>query len=568
AFAGIFSVSKVPVGAYSVAQFGPGQSNFALYSDGCVNILSNKLETIAGNTYVNECTLNPAGNGAFCTYTEGPSASPRLGASSGTATFGPYATLPTTVLSLQTVAGCRLPAAPAGTEFATGNIIKSPYEESPPAYAPPPNIPIANLGPATPTHSCRAHAGTAGNRSVNELGNDPNDCYDPGAYTTIGLGSPIANNLNSGVYHIYGDTTNSCYTSQTDINCASVLFGGNTLNANYNDVVHRCWTNPSLPLAGNFTAPCPDGFIDNPTSGLVDPRCAAAPGCPGVFLTPPAFALTPLATTAGGALDPAGLGTTYYVRVTALDGFGESLSTERSITVAAVPPGTGGIRVTLTGLSPRATSYNIYGPSLTPGTELQNGATFAALPLGQSQILTALQGSGPTYPVFDTSACPVGFCNIPNPGEHFGVTFVLEGKAGVCIGDLSSDGLHCDDTDANTVVMLSPFCGGGFSSQGSGAAATEACNPSGASSNDGSFVFYGPTQGTLRLGGKALGVTLGVTGVIDTPRAFLDIDEGRFHVVPGQVIVHNVDIDSVNLLDPLVYFGLGPLPPISVRLIQ
>ncbi|HEV1997914.1 MAG TPA: hypothetical protein VGR61_07290, partial [Candidatus Dormibacteraeota bacterium] len=404
-----------------------------------------------------------------------------------------------------------------------------------------------------------------GNGSKDEAGGDPGDCYDPGAYSTIGLSSPIANNLNPGVYHIYGDSTTGCYTSPSDINCAAVLFGGNTINANFNDVAHTCWAAPQqFPAAGIFTVPCPDGFIDDPTSGLVDPRCAAPPGCPGLPLTPPAFSLT--ASAVNGNLDPVGSGTTYYVRVTATGGFGESLSTESSVNVVS-PANAGSIRVTVTGVSPGATGYRVYGPSLTPFAELLSPVTFNLGP-PPYLTLTDLQATGSSYPLFDKSYCP-GFCNVPgNSGENYGVTFVLEGKASVCVGELDVLGVHCDDTDQHPVVLLSPFCAGGFSASGTGASATQVCNSSGPSSNDGSFVFYGPTQGSLRLGGKGTGVTLGVSGVIDTPRAFLDIDEGRFHVVPGQVVVHQVNIDSVNALDPLVYFGLGPVPPIPVRLIQ
>lgn len=566
ALAGIFSASQVNAGAFSVAQYGPGQPSFALYSDGCVNITSNKLESIAGNMYINECSLNPQGNGAFCTYTEGPSASPRLGASSGAAVYGPYANLPTTILSSQTVAGCTVPASPAGTEFATGNVIKAPEEESPPAYSPPPNIP-ATLLAASATNSCRAHIGVLGNAvqgngTKDALGNDPHNCYDPGEYTTIGLASPIANNLNPGVYHILGDNTTGCYTSSSDLDCTAVLFGDNTLNANYNDVLHKCWANPQIPAAGTFSAPCPDGFIDDPTTGITDPQCA--PGCPATALTKPTFTLT--ASALGGFLDPIGTGTTYYVRVTAKNGFGESISNEVSVNVVS-PLHTGSITVQLTGASVGATGYNIYGPSIAPATELLSGATFnAAVP--PSATLTSIPVNTALFPLFDSSACP-GFCNIPlRPTENYGVTFVLEGKASVCLGELNGDGIHCDDTNTHPLVLLSPYCASGFTAAGSGTSATQLCNSTSASSNDGAFVFYGPTQGTVLLGGQGTGVTMGITGVLDLPRAYLNIDEGRFHAVPGQVIVHNVDIDSVNLLDPLVYFGLGPPPPISVRLIQ
>ena len=308
-----------------------------------------------------------------------------------------------------------------------------------------------------------------------------------------------------------------------------------------------------MPSTGSFTAPCPDGFIDNPTFGITDPQCA--PGCPLVALTPPTFSL--VASASGGSLDPAGIGTTYYVRVTAYNNFGETLSTELSVSVVSLLH-VGSITVAITGATPGATGYHVYGPSTVSGLESLNGVS-----LSTTAKLTVPAVGGLTFPLFDTSACP-GFCNQPTADQanNHGVTFVLEGKASVCIGTLSGE--HCDDTSSNPMVLLSPYCASGFTATGG----TSICNQPSAFTTDGTLLFYGPTQGTIRLDGPATGVTLGFTGVMDTPRAFLDIRKGKFHAVPGQVIVHNADVDSVNVLDPLIYFGLGPPPPIQVRILQ
>ena len=557
ALAGLFSFNSVPVGAYSVAQTGPGLSTYGLWSDGCVRILSGKAEVMGGDAYINECTLTP-NSGAFCTFATNASG-PRQRGSSGISNFGPFARFPATILPLQTIAGCT--GAAGGSQAATGNILQSGAEQPPPQYAPPPGIPTSTA----PVPATIATGVACKNGSRDATGAIARNCYNPGAYSTIGLTSPIANNLNPGVYHIYGDPTSDCYTSTNDtpINCTAVLIGDSTFNANRNDLVHQCWKAPNVPSTNSFTAPCPDGFIDNPTFGITDPQCA--PGCPLVALTPPTFSLAASAT--GGSLDPAGTGTTYYVRVTAYNGFGETLSTELSVNVVS-PLHTGSITVAITGATPGATGYHVYGPSTVPGLETLNGIS-----LSSTASLTVPAVGGITFPLFDTTACS-GFCNTPGtdpvgqPLTQYGVTFVLEGKASFCIGTYDSDSGHCNDTNTHPVVLLSPSCASGFVTAGSGSAATTVCNQPSAFTTDGTMVFYGPTEGTIRLGGIGAGVTLGFSGVMDTPRAFLDIDEGKFHAVPGQVIVHNVDIASVNALDPLVYFGLGPPPPIQVRILQ
>lgn len=555
ALAGLLSVPQVSVGALSVAQAGAAQPNYALYSDGCVKVLSSKTEVIAGDAYVNQCTVSP-GSGAFCTYGEGPSnpTNPRLGSSAGDMTYGPYSTLAPTLVPLQTRAGCTSAAPFAGKQLATGSILHSGIEESPPTFAPPPSVPTCAPG------TCAVALATAAclNGTRDSTGAPATGCFSPGAYTTIG---PIANNLNPGVYHIYGDPSSSCTRSTNQTNCAAVYFSGNTFNANWPDVVDRCWGAPNVPVSGTFAgARCPDGFIDNPTAGISDPQCA--PGCPATALIPPTFTVTPSAS--GGNLDPVGSGTTYYVRVTAYNNFGDSLSTERSVNVVS-PTNTGSITINLTGSSPGATGYHVWGPSLTPGTELLNPVVLVG-----SAVVTDVPTGSALLPLFDTSACP-GFCNLPGdlrspgPQPQYGVTFVLDGKASVCVGHTTGSPPRCESDSPHPVVMLAPYCGIGFLSVGG----VYQCNNAAVSANDGTFTFYGPTEGVVWAGtDSGTPGAFALTGLIDLPRAYLKIDATRFHLIPGQAILHHVDLNSSNALDPLVYTGHPPQPLIQVRIIR
>ncbi|MDQ6747930.1 MAG: hypothetical protein M3010_07500, partial [Candidatus Dormibacteraeota bacterium] len=257
-----------------------------------------------------------------------------------------------------------------------------------------------------------------------------------------------------------------------------------------------------------------------------------------------------------------------YVRVSAYNGYGDSLTTEAAVLVIS-PTNTGSINVTITGASPGATGYHVWGPSLTPGTELLNGVS-----LSTTAAVTGVPSGSPLFPLLDTSACK-GFCNIPkNSRTNYGVTFVLEGKAGVCVGRVV--GGACTSDDPHPFVLLAPFCGAaagtGMSAFPAGAtdanATTYVCPGSAVSTNDGVFTFYGPSEGTFWTGTDLPGGVFGMTGVMDLPRAALKIDGYRFHVVPGQVIAHNVDIKSANALDPLIFWGQPPPPAIQVRIIQ
>ncbi|MEA2684376.1 MAG: hypothetical protein QOK05_2704 [Chloroflexota bacterium] len=554
ALAGLFSFSRVPVGAFSVAQAGTAQPNYALYSDGCINVLSSKTEVIAGDVYINQCTLSP-GSGAFCTYGQGPNSptNPRLGASAGDATYGPYSTLPITLIPLQTKAGCTSAAVFIGKEFATGNIIHSGLEEPPPTFGPPPLVPTCAPGTCAPATTSSA---ACLNGSKDSSGATATDCFSPGAYTTIG---PINNNLNPGVYHIYGDPASSCTRSQATTNCAAVYFAGNTFNANWPDVANRCWKAPNVPSSGTFSGLCPDGFIDNPTFGITDPQCA--PGCPVAVLSPPTFALA--ASIVGGNLDPVGTGTLYYFKVTAYNSFGDSLSNELAVNVIS-PTNTGKVTITITGASPGATGYHVWGPSLTPGGELFSTTFNGSVNVGSIPVGSAL------FPLFDTSGCP-GFCNMPgdlrggSQQGQYGVTFVLEGKASVCVGHTTGNPPVCESDSPHPTVLLAPYCNSGFTAVNG----IYQCTNTAVSTNDGTFTFYGPSEGVVWAGtDSGTPGAFGLTGVIDLPRAKLKVDTTKFHLVPGQAIFHHLDLNSSNTLDPLIYWGHPPQTLIQVRIIR
>jgi hypothetical protein len=87
--------------------------------------------------------------------------------------------------------------------------------------------------------------------------------------------------------------------------------------------------------------------------------------------------------------------------------------------------------------------------------------------------------------------------------------------------------------------------------------------------NDGTFVFYGSTTGTIYPASTGVGAVLAMTGVIYTPRATLQVDGARLQVVPGQVVIHDALLKSTNVLDPIVYYGpSGPNIYGQVRLLR
>src|SRR5207245_7691699 len=102
--------------------------------------------------------------------------------------------------------------ASGGKVVAAGTITQNPIPIPPPPSIGPPNIPqCPSTGciAASPTSPCTNGTHTAaGSPSLS-------NCYNPGAYTTIGLPPDfgIHNNLNPGIYHITGDTSSICYSS-------------------------------------------------------------------------------------------------------------------------------------------------------------------------------------------------------------------------------------------------------------------------------------------------------------------------------------------------------------------
>jgi Flp pilus assembly protein TadG len=546
ALAGLLGQSTSGVGAFAVAQYTNQQSPYALYSDGCVTVRSVKTEIVQGDAYVNTCTISP-GAGAFCTRSAPYEASPRFYgavAAPGNTTYGRYSTLPATILGLQAPAGCT--AAAAGTTAATGNILKTGTFAPPPTYDPPPSIP-ATAGAAN-------SACTNGSKTSS---GPPSNCYAPGVYSTM---TGVANNLNPGVYVVTGDPSSNCYKDSTSNTCAGIVFTGNTLNANYNDVQDRCWANPNVPSSDTFSGNCPDGFITDPTVP-VDPQCT--PSC-GTLLTPPTFVLTPVPLDPpNGQLDPSTTGTRYYVRVSATDSFGETTTTESS-TIVASPPGKGAITVAIT-VQAGATGYRVYGPSTAANTETLNPVTPTCGPVTCTAFLESVPTSVQAYPTVNTTQC-TSFCNLPvDATQNYGVTIVLQGKAGVCFGSVNNGYCSSPPGLAHPVVMLSPSCSGGFTLSGS----TPICNVSPPGVNDGTFVFYGSTTGTIYPASTGVGAVLAMTGVIYTPRATLQVDGARLQVVPGQVVIHDALLKSTNVLDPIVYYGpSGPNIYGQVRLLR
>jgi Flp pilus assembly protein TadG len=568
-FAAALGIQRPSTQVLGIAQsVQPQYSNFAVYLDGCLNI-GNHLELVAGDVYINQCTLNflSQNQASFCAYL--------VPSQAGNLVFGPQASAPQiTQTTGRTLAQCQ--AGTGDTISTTGKIMTNPTSITPPAFAPPPAIPACPVGGclvATNNHVCKNH-------TVKTDGTVATNCYDPGAYTTIGLGpggsatAPIANNLNPGVYFITGDTKSACFTgSQTQ--CPSVVFGDNTMNANFGTVQDACWAAPNAPALGNFTPPCPSGFAVNPLVP-VDPQCA---GATAAAIGTPSFTLTP--QTSGGTLAVG----TYYVRVTAFNGLGETASTEASAAVSPAVAGQGAIQVTIPSIT-GATGYVIYGPSTTanqevaypppaatiqgpyppPATVLQPGA-----PGNINFSLTTVPSGTTPYPLFANSSCAAGFHNVPrNAYENNGVTFVLNGKASLCLNS------RCGTVQAGDkapVVMLTPYCSTLANGDLPTAAAPCPYATGGINANDGAFVIYGNSQGYIAASGA--GSVLALTGTLYAPQAQLHIDGtaglgyAKFQVIPGQVVMKSFDVFSGNSLEPLVYYGrVGAVLPGFLRLVQ
>ena len=548
----------------------PQNSDFAVYLDGCLNI-GNHLELVAGDVYVNQCTLNflSQNQASFCTYLTSSQA--------GNLVFGPQASAPqTNQSSSQTFAQCR--AGTGDTITTTGRIMTNPTSIPPPAFPPPPGItacPVGGCLVASNNHLCKNH-------SVKSDGTVATNCYDPGAYSTVGLGpggsatAPVANNLNPGVYTVTGDTKSACFTgSQTQ--CPAVVFGDNTINANFAPVQDACWASPNTPAQGIFTSPCPSGFAVSPVVP-VDPQCV---GATATAIGTPSFTLSSL--TSGGTL-AAG---TYYVRVTAFNGLGETASVEASAAVAPAVAGQGALQVTIPSIT-GATGYVVYGPSTAPNQEVAYPPTGVTIQGPYPPPATVLQPGSPgninvtltrvptgttPYPRFANSSCAAGFHNVPrNTYENNGVTFVLSGKASLCLN--SSCGT-VQSGDKTPVVMLSPYCSALSNGDLPPSVATPACPyaTSGVNLNDGAFVIYGNTQGYI--GASGGGSALALTGTLYAPQAQLHIDGtsalgyAKFQVITGQVIMKSFDVYSGNSLEPLVYYDrVGAALPGFLRLVQ
>jgi Flp pilus assembly protein TadG len=509
---------------------------FAFYTSGCLTT-GNQREIVQGDVYIGQCSLNEqsSGQAGFCA--EGTSNN------AGNLVFGPDATVPipapTDHQSLSTCVN-----ASGGAIDVMGQTVHLTVPIATPQFLPPPGYddfnPNNNYSSAQANNLCY-------NNTVAADGSTPSDCFNPGYYTTIG---GIANNLNPGVYYVTGDAACTANTSTTS--CDGVNFSGDTMNANWIDVQDSCWASPNNPNGGVFTSPCPDGFAVDPTSsGMTDSQCT---GSSFSALAPPAFTVS--ASNAAGSLDPVGTGTTYYVRVTAINAFGESASTEASALVSQAT-NKHSLTVNVTSES-GATGYRVY-VSTASGSELQYGGQVSS---GTTSVTG--NGAGTPYPHFNTSSC-TGFRNIPkssDPSQNNGVTFVLFDKASFCANP------NCANPSGKPTVMLSPYCSTErFNLPVSapdvavaappGISAGTGCVPpyaaSGPYMNDGAFVLYGPTQGLVGTAGN--GSTLALVGTIYTPSANFSVTSNAvLEVIPGQVIARSANIQTGNTLNPSVYF--------------
>jgi Flp pilus assembly protein TadG len=407
-----------PVGAYAEAkaQLGGQRLPTALYSDGCFYVNSPILlaapTRINGETYINQCTIGPGGalggllGGGLCV-----DATPEA---PGNIVVGPEAFIPSSGISLLGLNGCNgILTGIAGIATGVnsdGSITQIASSMQPPALPPPPNVPT-NVG------------GAATNACTNGKGGS--NCYNPGVYTNNPL--IVSNNLNPGIY-VVDISSGNCYTDSTTTSCGGVVFTGNTLNANYNDVVHSCWALPNNPNTDAFTAPCPDGFITNPA------------------------------------------------------------------------------------------------------------------------------GAG---------------ANIPTLANNYGVTFILTGKAGFCMGaNTSSTDWHCVAAGGAINVLLSPYCASGFASGKCINAANE----------DGAYTVYGSSQGAIHASGSGI---LDMTGTVYLPKGSLISDphflcilvclvgSATLFNLTGQMVIHDVNV-STNTQLPVIYYRstMGAVMPTVVTLVQ
>jgi Flp pilus assembly protein TadG len=654
ALASLLGSGKNQAGGSAVALNNHDQ-NFpdAVYSDGCIQT-GNSLETIAGQVYIDRCTVQPQSSGASAFCVENAPLSP------GNLLFGPAAQQPLAILQGQTLATC---AAAAGGQIVTMGAAST-TTQALPAMIPPPLPPAGDCfwNGACPTAS--SPSVPCGKMFAQPIAQQ---CYAPGSYTTIG---PIANNLNPGVYYVTGDP--SCATTSSSSSsiqpCAGVLFKENTLNANWPDVAGKCWALPNVPSTGSYSTPCLNGYSFDPTAPN-DPHCPQT-----ATLPQPGFTL--LGVPTGGSLDASGgTGTNYYVVVTALGGTGETTGTEKVVNVIG-PGGKGSIAVTITPVS-GATGYNIYGPSTTSGGEKFNlstgapAATLTSVPtsggaaptgntsgntplppptfaladiaapsptsslaagkyyirvtgqnnygetLSSEQNITIaanhgigvttdtqpgdsgywiygpsptsgaevsyLAGTSPTvaqpspltaqtpqyvlngpatgtlaFPQYNRSGCPTsGFFNIPTrPGEYNGVTFVLKNNASICLNVQGSKPCAASSgvgSQSPTVMW------GAYNSNPS------QCN---ATTGDGVYPVYSYGSGVISAQG--ISTKLGMTGTVYAPGMGLQISQNAQFSLYGQMVIGQILVQTGNLKNPDVYYGGSCLAVLNagVRLIQ
>jgi hypothetical protein len=548
--ASVLGARTTNVGAYAEARsFATGlHSQTALYTDGCISTSSITVPIVVdGDIYLDQCTVTPALAGGFCAATTANAA--------GNIILGPEAYLPTNNLEGQNLVNCQ--AQVGGVVAATGRVKQVPTSMPSPPLQPPPAAPNTCGASCGATHACVNGTLTSGGIAAS-------NCYDPGYYT-----SPlhVSNNLNPGIYYV-DISSGGCYTDTSTTSCGGVYFEGNTMNANISGVVDKCWAAPNVPTTNSFTSPCPDGVITDPTTP-VDPQCSGALTVaatnPSVWSAAPAGGLT---AGALGALQ------SYSIRLSALTGMGETAAPAEVTTTSNA---LGAITVTVTvGSVGETGGYNVYIGAAGREQYVQSVA-HRLLPGAFSFNITTLPAaSAKHYPLFDNSSCLAGFHNVPHskdqatgnppaaPNQNFGVTFVLTGKAGLCMGtETGANDHHCSPTSSARTVIIQPYCASGFTPN------PESQTCVNASTNDGAYPVYGTSIGAVRTSGTL--ATMNLSGTVYLPRGTLQEDLGsRFTLTPGQLILHDVNV-SVNtgVLTPLVYYGsMGAFLPQGVFLVQ
>jgi Flp pilus assembly protein TadG len=353
---------------------------WAVYTSGCLST-GTHLEIFGGNAGINAVP----GGGCAPTGTFCAESSP---GGSGSIVFGTAVQDPLNLLPGSTVAVCT--AGAANQVLATGSILHSTIAPAA-GFAVPPQILASSSFPVPQPCFFGSNCASAVNNASCLNGENGSNCFSPGSYGDVG---PVSNNLNPGVYYVNG----------------KIWFTGNTINANWQDIYHRCWKLPNAPAAWTFSSQgCtstdfpanPDGFTFDPTTPS-DPQCTSYPG-----LASPTITALPLAT--GGNLDPAGppTGTTYYVGVTALDAIGETTITEKQVIVIGAAANQGAIQVTVVP-EPGATSYQVYGPSTVSGHEWRypdNYSSSGIIPGGGPYTIT-LTNLPVGYPTAASSVSP------------------------------------------------------------------------------------------------------------------------------------------------------------------